>query len=301
VEPANTWGVDIRHQASDARGGAWAYDPPLKTPADFDCLVLPVYQVETAASRERLQKHEELLDGILEVRLTGGQIRSATLGTDAADLRGLETMMMDMATEPDLMRRLMACLRDTVLAGMDAVEDAGLVSPNHFGPMTESDPVGPPVGAGRPFWSNCWCQANSQEFDQVSPAMWEEFCLAYQKPIFARFGRVAYGCCENLTHKIRGVLSIPNLRVFVCSAWTSLDTLLEEVSPAYCIMWRQKASDVVFARDEAGLRRDLETGCRKLRGRPCQLVLRELQTLNGHPDRLHVWTRLAKEATETWR
>jgi len=32
--------------------------------------------------------------------------------------------------------------------------------------------------------ANCWCAGNSQEFDQVSPAMWEEFCLQYQKPIF---------------------------------------------------------------------------------------------------------------------
>jgi len=142
--------------------------------------------------------------------------------------------------------------------------------------------------------------ANSQEFDQVSPAMWEEFCLQYQKPIFARFGLVGYGCCENLTHKIAGVLSIPNLRVFVCSGWTNLDSVIEAVGTRYCIMWRQKASEVVFPDDTASIRNHLMDGARRLQGHYYQVVLRELQTLAGHPARLHAWTRLAKEAAEKY-
>jgi hypothetical protein len=85
---------------------------------------------------------------------------------------------------------------------------------------------------------------------------------------------VQYGCCENLTRKIDGVLSIPNLRVFVCSAWTDLDTVIERVRGDYTIMWRQKASDVVFPDDgprgcaPATIRRDLEQGCKQLQGYP---------------------------------
>jgi hypothetical protein len=33
--------------------------------------------------------------------------------------------------------------------------------------------------------------SNSQEFDQVSPAMWQEFCLNYQMPIIRQFGLAA--------------------------------------------------------------------------------------------------------------
>jgi hypothetical protein len=126
--------------------------------------------------------------------------------------------------------------------------------------------------------------------------MWEEFCLAYQKPIFERFGLVGYGCCENLTHKLDGVLSIPNLRIVVCSAWTDLERVLEKAGRDYCVMWRQKAGDVVFPDDDATIRRDLLDGARRLQGRYYQIVLRELQTLAGHPRRLHEWTRHAKEA-----
>jgi hypothetical protein len=61
-------------------------------------------------------------------------------------------------------------------------------------------------------------------------------------------------------------------------------------------MWRQKASDVVFPDDVSRVRHDLLEGARRLQGCFYQVVLRELQTLAGHPDRLHVWTALAKEA-----
>ncbi len=143
-----------------------------------------------------------------------------------------------------------------------------------------------------------WIHGNSQEFDPISPAMFEEFLLAYQRPLFERFGLVHYGCCENLTRKIDAVLSIPNLRIFTCSAWTDLGTVIDRCGGRYVIMWRQKASDVVFAADTETIRRDLDEGARRLRGTHYQIVLRELQTLAGHPDRLHVWTRHAIAAAE---
>jgi len=98
-----------------------------------------------------------------------------------------------------------------------------------------------------------------------------------------------------LTRKIDAVLSIPNLRIFVCSAWTDLDKVIERCGTDYVIMWRQKASDVVFPDDTDTIRHDLEEGLRRLHGCRYQIVLRELQTLCGHPDRLHLWTRLGKE------
>lgn len=298
-EPANTWGVDIGRHRSKEEGGAWGYDPPIKTAADLDKLRIPAFSYsedETLATKTRI---EDLLGDILPVRVTAGPMLDATLGNAAADLRGLEQMMMDMMAEPDLMHRLMGFLRDATLTALDQLESTGLTSPNNYGPMTCSDFIG--EDSDDEFMcKNLWCMANSQEFDQVSPAMWDEFCLQYQKPIFKRFGLVGYGCCENLTHKIDGVLSIPNLRIFVCSAWTDLGTVLEAVGRDYCIMWRQKASDVVFSDAPCKIKHDLMNGAKQLQGRAYQIVLRELETLSGHSNRLHEWTCYAKEAAEKY-
>jgi hypothetical protein len=71
--------------------------------------------------------------------------------------------------------------------------------------------------------------------------------------------------------------------------WTSQETVQEAVGQDYVIMWRQKASDlvalaaVVFPDNVETIRRDLEQGCKQLQGYYYQIVLRELQTLSGHP------------------
>jgi hypothetical protein len=44
-----------------------------------------------------------------------------------------------------------------------------------------------------------------------------------------------------------------------------------------------------------GLRPSLHQGFHAVALLPAQIVLRELQTLSGHPNRLHEWTRAAIE------
>jgi hypothetical protein len=295
VDPPNWWGVEVKRHASAATGGAWAYDPPLKTDADFDRLVLPRVTVNAGETQRRLEQAAELFAGIMPVRQVCTPPLGATLGTPAADLRGLAPLMLDMLDAPELLHRLMAFLRDAAMGVLDQVEALGLITPNTADPMTCSDPLAPPSPAGTYSLQHCWGMANSQEFDQVSAAMWEEFCLDYQRPLLARYGLVGYGCCENLTCKLDGVFSLPNLRIITCSAWTNLERVIERAGTDYCIMWRQKASDVVFPDDLATIRQGLEAGLERLRGCRYQIVLRELETLAGHPDRLSEWTRLAKE------
>lgn len=297
-DPPNMWGVDIGRHDSSTPDGAWAYDPPLKTADDFDKLRIPNVSYNEKNTQEALSHAHDVLGDILPVKLVCGVPINATLCSTAADLRGLGEMMMDMIAEPELMHRLMSYLRDSALNIMHQVLGMGIMTPNNIGPMQLSDPIGPAPEDGKISYKNMWVGANAQEYEQVSTAMWKEFLLDYQRPIMDQFGWAAYGCCENLTHKMEGVLTIPNLRVFVSSAWTDLDKVVELVGSNYVIMWRQKATDVVFPDDVSDIKRHLEDGLRKLKGCYVQIVLRELQTLAGHPDRLHVWTKLAKDAAE---
>jgi len=302
VDPPNVWGVDIKRRNPDAPGGSWAYDPPLKSEEDFDRLRMPVYTFNEARTNEALSRAHDLIGDILPVRLVCGPNVNATLETQAAELRGLAQIMEDMAARPELVHRLMAHVRDATLATMDQMEATGLLTFNGCGPMFESEPIGPKPADGRLTCANLWGHANNQEFDQVSPAMWKEFALDYQMPVLKRFGLVSYGCCDDLTHKIDGVLTIPNLRIFVSSAWTDLDKVIDKCDGRYAIMWRQKASEVVFTPDSDldRIARHLDDGMRRLKGCYYQVVLRELQTLAGHMDRLHVWTRMAVEAAQRW-
>lgn len=294
----NVWGVPIQHRAPAETGGAWTYEPPLKSPDEVSRLRQPCFIHDRAATERELQRSTELLDGVMPVRVVASPPLDANLGNIAAELLGLDNLMLQLAVDPVGMHRLFAFLRDSVLAAMDAVETMGVLTENDTAEMYCSDslkssPADAPVRIG-----DLWGLANSQEFDQVSPEMWNEFLLCYQKPILARHALSAYGCCENLTQKIDGVLSIPNLRIFVCSAWSDLDKVIDAVGRRHTIMWRQKASDVIFAKDASSIRTHLQNGVRRLQGCHFQIVLRELQTLNGDLRRLHEWTALAQEAAE---
>ena len=56
--------------------------------------------------------------------------------------------------------------------------------------------------------------------------------------------------------------------------WTCLEAVQRAVGQDYVIMWRQKASDVVFPDDVEIIRKDLEEGCKQLQGFRYQIVLR---------------------------
>ncbi|HIE28730.1 TPA: hypothetical protein EYP66_15735 [Candidatus Poribacteria bacterium] len=291
----DTWGVPIRHIPAPSSGGAWKFDPPLKSEEDFDRLTIPNYIYNEAKTQQALSQMSELLGDTMEVRLTCSPPLGAGLGGIAANLRGLDQLMYDMIDRPDLVHRLMNHLQEGVLQAQKTYEESGLLTLNNYGPMYCSDPPDGDLQQGHISLRHLWGHTESQEFQEVSPQMWEEFLLSYQIPILSQFWLTSYGCCENLTRKIDGVLKIPNLRIFVCSAWTDLEKVVDAVGDRYTIMWRQKATDVVFPDDMTSIQQHLEEGMRIAQGCYVQIVLRELQTLNGRPERLSDWAKVAKE------
>ena len=291
----DVWGVPIRHIPAPGPGGSWKFDPPLKSEEDFDRLTLPTYTYNEAKTQKALSRMQEALGDVMEVRLTCAVPLAAGLGGIAVNLRGLEQLMYDMADKPDLVHRLMSHLQKGVLKAQKAVEETGLLTLNNVGPMYCSDAPRDDVRPGNVTLRDLWLGTESQEFQEVSPAMWEEFLLSYQIPILSQFWQVSYGCCENLTRKIDGVLKVPTLRIFVCSAWTDLKKVVDAVGDRYAIMWREKASDIVFADDMTSIRRNQEEAMRIAQGCYTQIVLRELQTLNGRSERLSEWATSAKE------
>ena len=278
--------------------GGWRFKPPLQTPENFEKVVLPDWSYNPEKSAQALEQAHDVFDGVLEVRQSCHPHLHQVLGVYLDQLRGMGEMMLDLYVQPHLIHRLMAKILETCLRDLRAVEASGLLTPNNYGGMRCCDPINgnPPPGQVR--LHHLWGDGNSQEFDEVSPAMWEEFLLNYQKPALQQFGRVQYGCCEDLTQKVRGVLSIPNLRVFVCSFWTNLDTVLEAVEDRYCVMWRQSAAEVTLHPDLSAYERYLDEHMPKLRGHFYQVVLREIQTLDGHPDRLREWAQLTIRKAE---
>lgn len=299
-DPAHPFGIPLGAQVASTEVGGFRYEHPLETLEDYDRLTVPQWRLNLVKSEEAASRMADLLGEARPVELAVGPPLGLTLCYYLENLRGMARMLEDLAFHPERVHRAMAKITEACLAGLRAADQTGRLTPNNTGPMFCSDPLGQPAADGTLRLCNLWAGANSQEFQAVSPRMFEEFLLNYQIPLFSQFGATQYGCCEDLSHKIDAVLRVPNLRVFVSSYWTDLDKVLEATGGRYCIMWRQSAAKVVFPDDLEPIRRHLEEGMRKLQGFPYQVVLRELETLHGHLDRLREWTRLAVEVAERW-
>jgi len=298
------WGLPVVHVRADSAvpgsptRNAWRYEPPLREEADLDRIAMPRYDHDAAATQQALDRMHALLGDILPVRrqcsVPGP---GAWLHGWATELRGVEQLLFDLMDRPAWVHRLMQTLMTGFLGVMDQFEQAGVLTSNNLALMACDDLPDPALDRQRPCrLKDLWGRGESQEFQGVSPAQYEEFLLRYQRPILERFGLSYYGCCEDLTRKIPLVLTIQNLRRFICSAWTDLGRLAEAVGDRYCIEWRQRATDVAYATDLSAIRTHLERGLlEQARGARIMVVLQELETVNRNPRRLGEWAALAKE------
>jgi hypothetical protein len=293
------WGLPIGHVSvkyEDVSVTAWRYDPPIKEESDIERIIPPRYHYDHAATQENLKRMNDLLGDILPVKQTCSLPGpGAWLHGWATELRGVQQLLVDLMDRPEWVHRLMRTLMEGFMGVMDQFEDMGVLTLNNDGIMACDDLPQNDFDGKTVRICDLWGRGESQEFHGVSPVQHEEFLLQYQKPILERFGITYYGCCEDLTNKISLILSIPNLRKFVCSPWTDIGKLAEAVEDRYVIEWRQKATDVVYASDLTDVRKRLERGLRLASGCGIQIVLQELETTNHNRHRLSDWCALAKE------
>jgi len=299
LEGQHLWGLPVKHidvERSDVSRTAWRYDPPIKRESDIERIVPPRYHYDEAATAERLAWMDELLGDILPVKLTCAiPGPGAWLHGWATQLCGVQELLLYLMDRPAWVHRLMRTLMEGFLGVMDQFEKMGILTLNNLNKMACDDLPQPDFDGEHVRLRDLWGRGESQEFQGVSPAQHDEFLLRYQKPILERFGLTYYGCCEDLTNKIDLILTIPNLRKFVCSPWTDIEKLAAAVQDRYVIEWRQKATDVVYAPDLSAVKRHLERGLRAARGCHIQIVLQELETVNHDLRRLPDWAALAKE------
>jgi hypothetical protein len=281
---------------STAQGG-FSYHHPVVSLDDYTKLTVPAFSYNKRRTEDQMAQISDLFGEVMPVRVGGSPPLGPNHSVYLEQLRGMEPLLGDLAFHPDVVHRAMATITEGVLGAMRVAEAAGILTPNDTSPMTCSDPIGEDADRGVKL-KNLWYSANSQEFQMVSPEMQEEFLLNYQIPCLQQYGAVQYGCCEDLTRKIDIVRAIPNLRIFVLSYWTDMDALISACGDAYTIMWRQLSAHVMLSDELDGVRRDLETGAQKLQGIAHQIILREVETLAGHSNRLKEWAEMAIDVAE---
>jgi hypothetical protein len=305
VHKCSGWGLPIKRNFSADPRGSYKIDYAIKEPADIEKLRPPRHEIDEARTAERLERMHDLLGDVITLNLDRGpahRMWSADLSTDLGHLRGIEHIMVDMLDRPEWLHRLVKFMADGVLRAHDQAEAAGdwglSAHQNQAMPYSEEldDPAANRNGVKR---SQLWGYMASQEFTGVSPAMHEEFLLRYQLPILTKFGLAAYGCCEDLTNKIGMLRKIPNLRRIGVAPCANVARCAEQIGRDYVLSYRPSPADMVsYGFDPDRIRKILKRDLEACKGCHVDITLKDVETVQGDPDRVRKWVRIAREVIE---
>jgi len=301
------WGLQARHIDSTEARGAWKFDPVIKEPADLKKLRFPEVSYDEKATQRNLTEAQDLFGDILDVKLKGVSHISFHLMNQYTGLRGLAEVMLDMYENPGMLHDAMAFLAEGHRRIVRQYVEMNLLSLNNDGTYHSSGGNGytdelPAEGfdPNRVRPCDMWASAEAQEMAQVSPEMHNEFILAYEKPLLEPFGLTGYGCCEDLTHKLDYVITIPHIRRISIAPWADVDLCAAKLKGNYVFSWKPKPQHLVGDFNEAALREYightidvcLANGCR------LEMILKDTHTCEHHPERFDRWTQIARDLIE---
>ncbi len=288
----------------ERKGLSQHYTAQLETIEDVEALQTPVIEVDPVGDRRRLEQAQDILDGILPVRLTGLG-RHAGLWDLISTKISPERMLYDLIDRPEYVSVLINKFVEMESGILDQFEEHGLLeaAPPEIhctGGFCDELPS-PEYDGKRAMAKDTWVFSMAQMFSEVSPAMQEEYDILPLKPLLERYGLVYYGCCEPLHNKIDIVRHIKNVRKISVSPWAKKEMAAENIHGDYVFSAKPNPAYVAMGSFDAQLvRKDLEETvdiCRKHQT-PCELILKDVSTVCNDPSRLTQWERIAMDVVE---
>lgn len=301
------WGLVQGRRESGVEGGAWKFDPPLKDWRDMPKLTATPHHIDEDATARNVNRLKEAIGDILPVDVVRGPFYSgfnADISTHLARLRGLETLMTDMYEYPDELHKLLAFMRDGILANNQAAEDAGdyTLTCQQNQALTYAEGLERPAqNSGARKRRQLWGFCAAQEYTLISPHFHEEFLFQYQRPILEHFGLVHYGCCEDLTRKIDMLRTLKNLRSIAVAPRADVAKCAEQIGRDYVLSWRPNPTDMVCCGwDENRVRTIVRDGLEAAKGCFVHIHLKDIETVEGDLGRLARWTAIVRSIADEY-
>ncbi len=277
------------------------FTPTITCLEDLEQLTAPVVTLDREKTDRTLAAYHELFDGIIPVELRGVPGFWFAPMDDIVQYMGVGELLMNLALEPELVHATMRRVMDVYLAGLDQYEKLGALATNNcnyrigsgaYGYTTELD-RGSSTGMA---CANMWGAAASQIFTSVSPAMHEEFSIAYEKEWMERFPISYYGCCERLDNKIDILDTIRGLRKISISPWSDAAHAAEIVGRRYVLSVKPSPACLAFESfDEDFVREEVGKQLEAVRGCNAEIVIKDISTVRYQPERLWKWVEIVHD------
>lgn len=299
------FGINVQEHVSvtDPTNGVVGhkFDNQFRTEDDLEKIKTPRITHDAAETAHRQAVGNELLGGLLEVRMAGID-PYLSLWDPIAMWMGVENALYAIVDQPGLMHKLLGRMTDGYMAMLDQLEQQGLFCPPQglvhcTGAYTDELPAAG-FNPDKPRAKDLWTFGLAQMLATVSPEMFQEFEVDYVNRICERFGLVYYGCCDPLDRKMKQVRMIPKVRKVSMSPWVDQERGAAEIGRTY--VFSRKPSPAFLSPDRFDpeqVRADLQATrdvCRK-NGCPLEFILKDISTLRYEPQRLFDWAKIAME------
>lgn len=295
------WGLPACFEKAPSEGGAGKYEPAMKNWDMMNLLQAPQHNIDENETNKRYNLLNDAIGDIIPVVVDRGPVClgfAMDISTHLGRLRGHQQLMLDMYDAPENLHKLLSFMRDGILENQKQAEEKGDITLlNHVNQaMPYCEELEPPAfNSGPRTRKQIWGYSAAQEFTLISPSMHQEFLLQYQLPILKNFGLTAYGCCENLTEKIDMLRQIPNLRIIAVTPSADVHRCAEQIGKDYVLSWRPSPADMVcYGFDETRIKKIISDAMKSLKNCYTIIVLKDIETVGGEPDRLTRWVKLTR-------
>ena len=304
------YGVEFKREYGNNDGAMASYrwDPPIKDlQRDFDKLHPRTYSVNRDATLTLKAHLEEVYDDILTVRIRGGFWWTVGMTWTAINHIGLQNLMLFMYDDPEGLHRFMAFLRDDHVAYAEWLEKEGLLTLNNENDGIGSGSRGHISELPQPDWKegdpirlkDLWTLTESQETVGVGPDLFAEFIFPYQLAVTEKFGLCYYGCCEPVHTRWHVLKKLPNLRSVSVSPWCDEEFMADALGRDY--VYSRKPNPAFISTehfDDDLIREDIRKTFTTARNCNVEIVMKDVHTLAGEPQRMARWVKLARETIE---
>lgn len=301
------WGLEPKRIYSKYDRGAWRFDPVIKETADLKKLKFPEITYAEKATQQNFTEMQDLFGDILDVQLKGVARIGYHLMAEYTALRGLEEVMLDMLVAPQMLHDAMAFLTEGHQRILQQYIDQNLLSLNNDGTYHSSGGNGytdelPASDCDPEHVRPCdmWASTEVQEMAQVSPQMHAEFAMQYEKQLLEPFGLAGYGCCEDLSHKLDDVFTIPHIRRISISPFADVDISAERLKGDYIFSWKPQPMHLVGQFNEDRIRNYIRHTIEVAQANGCvlEMILKDTHTCQHHPERFDRWLQIAREEVD---
>lgn len=305
------WGIAPQIRSTNTNSaGAYHMTSIIDEPSDWKKLSHPVVTHDEKQSQANYDYITDAIGDLVPVSLVGRKRFSFHLMHWYCDYRGLDNMLYDLYDEPEMVHDVMRFFTEGMKSMMRQYEEQNLISLNNDRTFIYTGGVGytdelpaPGFDPNKVRLCDIWGAAEAQEFSEVSPEMHEEFVLQYERELLKPFGLNGYGCCDDLSEKLDGVLKIRNLRRVAVCPWADIAKFTPVLKKNYIMTWKPKPMPLSESEFHSEVvRAELEEGVKKANGGVLELILRDTHTVRKDPNRFGEWVKIARRAIdEFWQ